>query len=399
MQYIQGEPIPAVRKRAMLPFAVRSMLVEATVVWLLSTGAAANAQWTALQPAAVVEAPTQPAAEESAKPILPAQEPAVVPAEAPREERPPAYVLPQAGWPAVEFAPLDPLLDRPYSAQPGFFTTVEANVLSFHLSNRLNGPVANGVTGQTDQVNLGSIKLDSTVSPRFEVGYRFSDSWGSIAFGYGFLATQGRTVSANGPADSIQGYADKQGRLDYNMFDLTYSSREYSLDPNWNMRWGVGPRVMALYFDARGPLISATTAPGSVLAQSESNFFQGYGIWAFMDIERQIGPPGLCAFLRVEGTDFFARINQNYAEAVAGNAGSAPRTYGSSFTGSVGPSILREVLGISYTVPQWNYSRFMIGYQYEQFFQIGRESPTSGVIDTRGSLQAYGFFLSAEFSF
>jgi hypothetical protein len=57
------------------------------------------------------------------------------------------------------------------------------------------------------------------------------------------------------------------------------------------------------------------------------------------------------------------------------------------------------VVGLSYDVPQWNHSRFLLGYQYEQFFQIGRQSPISGIIDTRGSLDAHGFFLRAEFNF
>jgi hypothetical protein len=50
-------------------------------------------------------------------------------------------------------------------------------------------------------------------------------------------------------------------------------------------------------------------------------------------------------------------------------------------------------------VPRWIYSRFLLGYQLEQFFQIGRQSPTSGIIDTRGSLDAHGMFLRAEFNF
>jgi hypothetical protein len=183
------------------------------------------------------------------------------------------------------------------------------------------------------------------------------------------------------------------------MWDLTYGSREYSLDPFFNLRWGVGARLMYLFFDARGQFLNPGSDPGSVLMQSESNYVQCYGFWGYLDLEREIGTSGFSAFFRLEGSDFFARSHQNYTETVGGNPGQGPLTSAAGFSGEVAPSILREVVGISYTVPQWNYSRFLLGYQYEQFFQIGRQSPTSGVIDTRGALDAHGFFLRAEFNF
>jgi hypothetical protein len=314
-------------------------------------------------------------------------------------ERQPAYVLPPAGWPAIDFVRPDPLLDRPYAAQRGFFTNVETNVLWMHLHNRLSAPVPNALTRAMDQVELGRTRLDLSVAQRFEVGYRLPDNWGTCSFGYGFLATQGRELSATGPEDVVQAPADKVGRLVYNMWDLTYGSREYCLDPLFNMRWGVGARMMFLFFDSRGEFVAPGGDPGTVLMQSESNYVQCYGFWGYLDLERQVGSSGLSAFFRLEGTDFFARSHQNYTETVAGSPGDRPQTFAASFHGSVAPSILREVVGIGYTVPQWNYSRFLFGYQYEQFFQIGRQSPTSGIIDTRGSLDAYGLFLRAEFHF
>jgi hypothetical protein len=156
---------------------------------------------------------------------------------------------------------------------------------------------------------------------------------------------------------------------------------------------------MSLFFDLRGQFAAAGGEPGTALAQSESNYVQCYGFWANLDLERQLRPPGLCAFFRLEGADFFARVHQNYTETVAGSPAEGPQTFAASFRGSVGPSSLREVVGVSYTVPRWNVSRFLIGYQYAQFFQIGRLSSTTGVPDTRGSLDANGLFLRAEFNF
>jgi hypothetical protein len=250
-----------------------------------------------------------------------------------------------------------------------------------------------------DQVQLGSTKLNPAVAPRFEVGYRIPDNWGSVSFGYGFLASQGRDQLTTPVENVVQLPANQAGGLVYNLFDLTYSSREYSLDPLCNMRWGIGGRLLYFYFDSRVEFLHPGADLGSFLAQSETSYERSYGFWAYLDLERQIGCSGLSVFGRVEGSDFYARSGQTYAETVAGNPGQSPEVFRIRYTGAVGPSILREVVGFSYTVPQWHHSRFLLGYQYEQFFQIGRLTSTAGVPDTRGSLDAHGLFLRAEFNF
>jgi hypothetical protein len=302
-------------------------------------------------------------------------------------------------WPAIDFIEPDPLLDRTDGAQPGFFANSETNVLWLHLHNRLRAPVTNTLTGAGDNVELGRTNLNPSVAQRFEVGCRFPDNWGTCSFGYGFLSTDGHGLSATGPDDVTQAPVEKTGRLVYNMWDLTYGSREYSLEPLFNLRWGVGGRMMFLFFDSRGDFVAPGGGSGAVLEQSESNYLQSYGFWAYLDLERHIGCSGLNAFFRLEGSDFFARVHQNYTETVGAGPGTGAQTFAASFSGSVGPSILREIVGLSYALPRWNHSRFVLGYQYEQFFQIGRLTNFSGIPDTRGSLDAHGFFLRAEFNF
>jgi hypothetical protein len=361
--------------------------------WLVGAALACAA---AVGPTSVCRAADQPAAPSAEWPLT---EAAALPASSDPGARPPAYVLPTPGWPTVEFVQPDPLLERPYTAQPGWYTDAQADVLFVHLRNQLGGPVPNKITGNNDFVSLPGPQMDPTVSPTFEVGYRLPDGWGSLQLGYRFLATSGRDQLASGPADVVQADANLFGRIDYNLADLTYVSREFSLDPNWNMRWGVGARTAVLYFDSRGSFLDPGSGPGAVLAQTESDHIVYYAVWAFMDLERHIFTPGLCAFARLEGTDGYARNSQNYTETVAGNAGEIPISSQNRFDGASGVSILRGEIGLSYTVPEWNYSRFVIGGVYESWFQIGRQSPTSGVIDTRGELDVYGLFVRAEFNF
>jgi hypothetical protein len=293
----------------------------------------------------------------------------------------------------------DPLLDRPYSAQPGFFANAEANVLWLHLRNELGGPVLNTVAGRVDTVTFSGNRLDPAVSPRFELGYRLPDGWGSLELTYRFLASRGRNQLISGPEDVVQAPVNEVGRVDFNIIDFAYVSREYSLDPHWNMRWGIGARMMFLFFDSRNDFINPASDRGTILAQTMSTHLRSYGAWGFLDVERQTGIPGLTAFGRLEGSDMYARSSQLYTETVAGSPGEPPPSFVNRFDGAVGVPTLREVLGLSYTVPRWNYSRFMLGYQYETYFQIGRQSPTSGVIDTRGQLDVHGLFLRAEFNF
>jgi hypothetical protein len=314
-------------------------------------------------------------------------------------ERPPAYVLPPAGWPKVDFVEPDPLLDRPYSAQPSWFANAETSVLWAHLRNQLSGPVLNPITGNTDRVAFPGNKLEPMVSPRIEVGYRLCDNWGALVFGYRGMASRGRDQVVTSVADTVQGAADQLGRFDANLFDFTYISREYSLDPNWNMRWGAGARSMFLYFDSRVTFQAPGTDPGSILAQAESNSLRAYGCWLFLDLERKTPCPGLYVFARIEGTELFARNQQFYRETLAGGPDGLPLEVRNRFNGSLSTETLREVVGLSYEVPQWNHSRFMLGYQYETFFEIGRQTPPSGIIDTRGQLDVHGLFLRAEINF
>jgi hypothetical protein len=67
-----------------------------------------------------------------------------------------------------------------------------------------------------DFVSFAGNRLDPTASPRFEIGYRLPDNWGSIQLGYRFLATSGTDQLTTGPQDNVQAPANQVGRLDFN---------------------------------------------------------------------------------------------------------------------------------------------------------------------------------------
>jgi hypothetical protein len=167
------------------------------------------------------------------------------------------------------------------------------------------------------------------------------------------------------------------------------------------MRWGAGVRALYLYFDAAIQFPGAGTDRGTFLSQRETNHLTGYGFFANLELERKLPGTNFAVFGFVEASDLYVRISQTFSERLSGGPGAPPVDMSSRFTWGVGVPTLRGMVGLSYTVPWWNYSRFALGYEYEVFFQIGRLSvPTGGGSpDDRGQLDAQGLFLRAEFNF
>ncbi len=69
-----------------------------------------------------------------------------------------------------------------------------------------------------------------------------------------------------------------KSRLDLNIVDLDYISRELSLWPKWDMTWRFGGRTGWIYFDSRADEPFAAAAAGSgVFEQRTSDSFVGFG--------------------------------------------------------------------------------------------------------------------------
>jgi hypothetical protein len=283
---------------------------------------------------------------------------------------------------------LDPLLDRPEAPLPGPYFNTEASVVGVHLRNQLTNTVVINPT-RTDTVRFPGNQLSTTVTPRFELGYRFPDGWGGIQLGYRFLATQGSDTLTTGNGDAAQ-----HGRFVANLVDLDYVSREFSLGPDWEMRWAIGVRAGFLYFDSRLHFLSPATDPGTVLAQAETNMLRFYGAHGLLELDRRLAVPGLALFGRMEAVGAWGRIKQTFTEdLVPAPDGSVPPFGLARHDTSVGIPMLNMQVGLSYTLPGRSHTRFLIGYQYEVWWQIGR------VENSRGQLDDQGLFLRAEFNF
>ncbi len=287
----------------------------------------------------------------------------------------------------------DPLLDRPTAPPPGWFTAVELSILGPHIKNRLQATVQ--IDGfQPNLVRLPTAELDWTGSPHIELGYRLPEGFGEFVASYRVLATEGTAILPGFDLDG--GDMGLKSRLIYHVIDLDYSSREFSLDPHWDMKWRIGGRIATNFYDS--------LAEGNFLEQRVSNHFVGGGPHVGLDLWRRFDTPGWGLFLRLDGATVIGRMHQSFEETafvdLTPNSGlGIPDAFGlvgatSDLHKTEVVPMLRFQAGLSWS-PEWRgrWLRYAFGYEIEQWWYLGQ------VGDSRAELTTQGVFFRAEFSY
>ena len=260
------------------------------------------------------------------------------------------------------------------SGEEGLFFNTELDFVKPAVKNRLNG-VVTFPDGSTNNVQVPQTSLDWTVAPRFEVGYRFPDSFGDLSASYRFLTSEGRGTAVN-----AAGAFDVRSRLDINQFDFDYASARYSPGPFWDLKWRVGARLADVFFDSR--------VSNGVFEQAASNNFFGGGPHFALDAERRIGLlPGFAAFGSIDGAVLVGQIHQHFQDD--GTPFSADDT--ERRTQSV--PVLTLKAGFSYTPPRLEFVHFTTGYEFERWWDLARLGGSTGEVTDQG------IFLRAEFAY
>jgi hypothetical protein len=260
--------------------------------------------------------------------------------------------------------------------------SAEFDILVPHVKNRLQAPVT--VDGfEPNWVHVPGADLDWTGSPRFELGYRLAQGYGEFLLSYRFLVSEGNATLFGFDLDGSDG--DLRSRLNVNVVDLDYSSREYSLWPHWDMKWKVGARLATIFFDNR--------ATGLFLEQRTSNNFVGAGPHVGLDLTRTFDNPRLGLFARIEGASLLGEISQSFEESVLSQdntlAGGATLVHHSQAV-----PIVEVQAGLSWTPTWWNQgSRFVFGYMFQRWWDVGKAG------FSRAELTTQGVFLRGEFGF
>jgi hypothetical protein len=271
------------------------------------------------------------------------------------------------------------LLD-PDNNAPGWFGDAEVIFTAPHLKNQLSGLVTVGPI--TDTLFLPITDLDFAVSPRIEIGYRLPEGFGEFLLGFRFLVTEGNAIIPNFDV----GDGTLRSRLNLNVLDLDYASREFSLGPQVDMKWRIGARLANLFFDSQ--------AVGQILEMRTSQFLFGAGPHAALDLAwRSCVLPEYALFTRLDGAVVIGEINQNFEVTAnfpdTGLIGGANRIHGTQAV-----PIVHLQAGFSYT-PAWaeNQLRFLLGYDFEQWWYLGTDGPN------HSELTLNGMFFRTEFRY
>lgn len=285
----------------------------------------------------------------------------------------------------------DPLLDPPRLGGLGWFADMDVGLLKPHLKNQLTNTVT-FPDGTTATVGLPAATLNWTVSPRFEVGYSLPSGFGAISLGYRFLVSEGTNLVI-GP----DGPATLKSRLDVNMADLDWSSREYTPWTLWDVKIHVGLRYLSIYFDSQASEPFAAAASGTgIFSSRTTNSFVGIGPHTGLDLSRRLGFGGLAIVGSLDLTTAFGRIRQGFfASSTTPGVGGSPQTGEAIVSSSMAVPVINTRLGLGWQPPTYPGVRLFAGYQFEYFWDAGRLLP----INTYGDFFDSGAVLKAEFNF
>jgi hypothetical protein len=274
----------------------------------------------------------------------------------------------------------DPLLDWPGSAPPGWFGAVEAAFVGTHVNNHMSATVG------ADTVQLPTADLPWTVSPEFQLGYRFGQGAGELLASYRFLMTSGAATLPS--FDAAGNPAALHSRVNLNSVDLDYASREFSLGPLCDMKWFAGIRFATVYLES--------VAQSPLLNQNEFDNYWGIGPHFGLNLARTI-KGGWDVFCRTDISMLYGPVAQSYGETVtAGGGGVSGGVF--SFRHNYLVPVFDLEVGAGWTPPSTERLHFAVGYIFQRWFAVETISNPPAV-DSRGDLTFQGVFLRAEWSY
>ena len=283
---------------------------------------------------------------------------------------------------------LDPVLDPPQWPKTGWFTDVQIGIIHPHFfANKLAASNINssghGVTtsnGRTVNTILGSARLNWTVAPRLELGYRLPSGFGEFS-----LSDRGFYTDGTGPFNGPAGNFTRTSHLGVNYTDADYASREYTQWVNWTLKWRVGVRTAFTWFDTTVIQPFDVAAAGTGLwAARTVNYTVGAGPHFGIAIDHKFDQTGLSFVSSLDIADTFSRVRQRFSVATTSLTPAGQPSRGvllDRFWSEV--PILNFQVGLGYQPPGHPNVHLFAGYMYEFWWQVGTNSNLEGTVNSK----------------
>jgi hypothetical protein len=313
--------------------------------------------------------------QEASLPVLP--ERAVVVLPPPFSGAPEAPAVPSAWGPSPDWSPHKPGLP----VEPDCYVNAEVALVFPHLNSLLTAPVSLGDNGPAT-VALRNARLNPTASALMQLGaFRFGPGYAELAVSYRILATEGTDLL---PASDESGAAVLRSRLNLQTFSLDYIRNDCPLGWDTVLSWQVGARLQVVYFD--------TQAQTAASFEQARNYFFGAGPHAGFTLARALAS-GLELFTHFDAAMLGGyNTAQNFVVTSQETPNGILSGSNSQQESQFAPSLAVQA-GLCWTPTRLPSSHVQGGYQFEQWYNLGR------VEASRGDLSSHGVFVSWEWDF
>jgi Legionella pneumophila major outer membrane protein precursor len=233
--------------------------------------------------------------------------------------------------------------------------------------------------GTAITVQPAANSLTWTISPKVELGWHLPECGGDFVLSYRYIATDGTGLIAN-PAGDF----NIKSELNVNLFDLDYVSPPDEFAPGWDVRYRLGARVAAAFYE--------TTASGATRIDQASNNFIGVGPHGGLEFRWVTPLTAFSLFARADGTILVGQVTQKYYETIDQDPNS-PMSGNIKINRTNSVPTFSASTGLNYTPPAAKFLHFAIGYQWERWWRLG---------DVNGAnldLTTNSVFLRGEFDF
>jgi hypothetical protein len=274
---------------------------------------------------------------------------------------------------------IDPVLDPPQWGRPGWFSSVQIDLVKPHANNTMNQRMTVG--GNSTTVALGSSKLDWTVAPRFELGYRLPSGFGEFLIAERFFNTQGNDaidISSIGPAL-------RSSRLSVNYTDFDYGSREFTPTESWELRWRFGARVMETFQATRvDDAFGQASATNGIFAARQTNTTVGAGPHIRAEVARRLGESGFSMVGWLDLGYTFGRLTQDFSALGTTLNSAGHPTFGEA-EGRIRQQVpvLNVQAGLRWRPPDHPQIDGFFGFVSESFWYVDNNSNLISSINTR----------------